>query len=118
MASMMELSAATTASTLYPVMNLMSSKAKMLDGSDMARIMVEPALFTGIIIYFLATSRGMSFIRDWSISNSERFMAGTLYCLLRNARRSSSLRKPSLVRLNPSLPPVAFCSPNACWSCS
>jgi len=43
-------SAATTTSMLYPVRNLMSSIARMLDGSAVARISVEPARLTGMTV--------------------------------------------------------------------
>ena len=43
-----------------------------------------------------------------SISNCVRLIEGTPYCLLSSAVISSSLTKPSLTRLKPSLPAVGL----------
>ena len=105
---MTAVSEATTGSTLYPVMNLMSSMAKTLVGSVIAIVSVAPARLSGRIWYFWAVSAGISLMTDWSISNSPRLIDGTPYCRLSSAVISSSLTKPSLTRLSPSLPPLAF----------
>ncbi len=63
----MDSSVATTTSTLYPVINFMSSMANMFEGSAMATVSVAPTLATGIIRYFFAISAGMSFSTDGAI---------------------------------------------------
>ncbi len=89
-------------------MNLMSSMANTLVGSVIAIVSVAPARLSGTIWYFCAVSAGMSLTMPGSISNCARLMDGTPYCLLRSAVISSSFTNPSLTRLNPSLPPLAF----------
>jgi hypothetical protein len=61
-------SLATTGSTLYPVMNLMSSMANTLVGSAMPMVSVAPVRFTGMTRYFWDTSDGISLITVSSIS--------------------------------------------------
>ncbi len=68
MASSREISDATTGSTLYPVMNLMSSMAKTFVGSAMAMVSVAPDRERGRIWYFLAVSAGMILMMAGSTS--------------------------------------------------
>ncbi len=89
-------------------MNLMSSIAKTLVGSVIAIVSVAPERLSGTIWYLTAVSAGMSLMTDGSRSNCARLMEGTPYCLLSSAVMSSSLTKPSLTRLKPSFPPLAF----------
>ena len=84
----------------------MSSSAKMLEGSAVARISVEPARFTGITVCLSATSSGISSITAGSISNSSRLIEGTPYCLATKSVSSFSSRKPSLVICAPRRPPL------------
>ena len=61
--------------------------------------------------YMLAdvvVSAGISLRTDASMSNWARLMKGTPYWRLRSAVISSSLTIPSLTRVIPSLPPLAF----------
>ena len=71
-------------------MNLMSSMANTLVGSVIAIVSVAPARLSGMIWYFCAVSAGMSLMTAGSISNWERLMDGTPYCLLSSAVISSS----------------------------
>ncbi len=89
-------------------MNLMSSSAKTLVGSVIAIVNVAPERPIGTIWYFCAVSAGISLRTDASMSNWARLMKGTPYCRLRSAVISSSLTIPSLTRVIPSLPPLAF----------
>ena len=82
--------------------------AKTLVGSVIAIVSVAPARLSGTIWYFCAVSAGTSLMTAGSISNSARLMEGTPYCRLRSAVISSSFTKPSLTRLSPSFPPLAF----------
>src|SRR3954470_12679239 len=118
MASRTAVSEATTGSTLYPVMNLMSSMAKTLVGSVIAIVSVAPERLSGIIWYLWAVSAGISLMMPGSISNWVRLMEGTPYCLLRSAVISSSLTKPSFSRLYPSFPPLVFWYDNASCNCA
>ena len=59
---------ATTGSTRYPVMKVISSMAKMLVGSVIASVRVAPVLFTGMTLYLRARSTGMIFATLGSIS--------------------------------------------------
>ena len=61
-----------------------------------------------LVLLVGAVSAGISLITAGSISNCARLMEGTPYCLLSSAVSSSSLTKPSLTRLKPSFPPLAF----------
>src|SRR5271157_816595 len=118
MARLMASSAATTTSTLYPVRNLMSSMAKMFEGSAVARIRVEPARLTGITVCLSATSSGMSLITAPSISNSSRLTDGTPYCLATKSVSSDSWRNPSCVIWAPRRAPLVRASSLAFRSCS
>ena len=89
-------------------MNLMSSMANTLVGSVIAIVSVAPERLSGMIWYFCAVSAGISLMTAGSISNCARLIDGTPYCLLSSAVISSSLTKPSLTRLKPSFPPLAF----------
>ena len=89
-------------------MNLMSSIAKTLVGSVIAMVRVVPERLSGTTWYFWAVSGGISLMTTPSISNCERLIEGTPYCLLSRLVISSSLMKPILTRLNPSLPPFDF----------
>ena len=89
-------------------MNLMSSIAKTFVGSVIAIVSVAPARLSGTIWYFCTVSAGMSLMTDGSISNCPRLIDGTPYCLLSSAVISSSRTNPSLTRLKPSFPPLAF----------
>ena len=89
-------------------MNLMSSMANTLVGSVIAIVSVAPERLSGTIWYLCAVSAGISLMIAGSISNCVRLIEGTPYCLLSSAVISSSLTKPSLTRLNPSLPPLVF----------
>jgi hypothetical protein len=82
--------------------------AKTLVGSVIAIVSVAPARLSGTIWYLCAVSDGISLMMPGSISNCVRLIDGTPYCLLRRAVISSSLTKPSLTRLKPSLPPLPF----------
>ena len=82
-------SEATTGSTLYPVMNLMSSMANTLVGSVIAMVSVAPLRLTGTTWYFCAVSTGTSLITAASISKSARLIDGTPYCRLKTAMMSS-----------------------------
>ena len=96
----------------------MSSIAKMFEGSAVARISVEPARFTGTTVCFAATSSGISWITEGSMSNSSRLMSGTPYCLATKDESSCSWRKPSLVICAPRREPPVFASSRAFRSCS
>ena len=82
--------------------------AKTFVGSVIAIVSVAPDRFSGRIWYFWAVSAGTSLMTAWSISKSARLIDGTPYWRLRRAVISSSFTKPSLIRLRPSLPPLAF----------
>src|ERR1035437_7877718 len=77
MASESAFSDATTGSTLYPVMNLMSSMANTFVGSAMAIVIVAPVLLTGRMLYLRATSAATSLRTAGSISKCERLIDGT-----------------------------------------
>ena len=89
-------------------MNLMSSMANTLVGSVIAIVSVAPARLSGTIWYLCAVSEGISLTIAGSISNCARLIEGTPYCFESRAVISSSLTKPSLTRLKPSLPPLVF----------
>ncbi len=71
-------------------MNLMSSMANTLVGSVIAIVSIAPDRLTGMIWYFCAVSPGISLMTSGSMSNSERLIEGTPYCLLSRAVISSS----------------------------
>ena len=114
----MDVSAATTGSTLNPVMNLISSMAKMLLGSAMATVRTLPVRLMGMTWCFWAISDGMSLMTVASISKCERLMEGTPYWRLRKDVMSSSLMNPSLTRLPPIRPPPVCCCWRAWFNCS
>ena len=69
-------------------MNLMSSMAKTLVGSNIAMVTLAPAFDTGMMVYLRATSAGMILTTDSSTSTRARLMAETLKCLERNSTSS------------------------------
>ena len=77
----------------------MSSTAKTFVGSDIATVRVAPTRLTGTISYFWAVAAGTTLMTPASISNWERLMEGTPYCLLSSDAISSSFAKPSFTRL-------------------
>src|SRR3989442_3225924 len=112
----MATSEATTGSTLYPVMNLMSSMANTLVGSTMAIVRVAKLRLTGMMRYSCANSLVISLTTASSTSTLIRLIAGTPYCWERTRVMSSSLMRPRLTRFSPSLPPLVFWYSRASWS--
>ena len=82
--------------------------ANTLVGSVIAIVSVAPDRESGMIWYLCEVSAGISLMTAGSISNCVRLIDGTPYCLLSSAVISSSFTKPSLTRIRPSFPPLAF----------
>jgi hypothetical protein len=89
-------------------MNLMSSMAKTLVGSLMARLKTAPAREIGITWYFRQVSPGRTFRTVASMSKVARLIEGTPYCRESSPVISSSLTNPRVTRARPSLIPFCF----------
>ncbi len=76
-AFLMAASGATTGATSKPVMNLMSSIAKMLLGLAMATVRRRPLRLKGTIWNLFATSPGISFVTLGSGTKLDRSTAAT-----------------------------------------
>src|SRR6266542_66277 len=99
-------------------MNLMSSIAKTLVGSDIAIVRVAPVLWTGRTPYFRATSPGTTLMTVGSISKCARSIEGTPNCWERVSVMSCSLTAPIRISASPNLPPSSRWDWRAASTCS